>query len=250
MLEQPHTLLIEDDDNKVISDIQVKINKEYDEMKQFVEKNHHIFKIIKIKEKIKDINNVKYINHIYNCDYSKILKHSSYTNVDASNYLLNILFENLNDFFDKIKEDDEIRTLTIFILKIFDIFENNSNIVNIDEEKINSIEMSIDSVKSSKKSPLDKVQTKNPHLYIEDQDEIDAEIEVNKKNKEDKLIEMIKDDILEKDGVNATPNDIEVLKDEYLHNEEIDHEINEDEEGIDSGDIEAEFGIENDDILN
>ena len=61
---------------------------------------------------------------------------------------------------------------------------------------------------------------------------------------------MIKDDILEKDGVNATPNDIEVLKDEYLHNEEIDHEINEDEEGIDSGDIEAEFGIENDDILN
>ena len=243
MLDNTLFLDIEDDDDKVKKEIQDKISNEYKDFTQFTTKNTHIFSKIKFKETIKEINNIDYINHIYNCDYSKVVKHSQYTSVDASNYLMSILYNNLNNFFKEMKNEEEVRTLTLFILKIFDKFENYGNIVNVDEEIISSIQSSIDSAKLSKQSPLDKVLTNNPHTYIEDKDAIDAEKEVNMKDKVGKIENMIKDK-LDSEGEETTPNDIEDMKDDILHQEHIDMEIEADEEGIDSGEIEAEFGLE------
>jgi hypothetical protein len=250
MVKVNRELKIEDDDKKVIEEIQLKILNENTDFIQFTTKNKDLFDMIYIKESLKDINEIKYENNVYDCKYTKIISQSKFNANDASKLLLNILYTNLNKFYEivhkniKSSKEDYLRTLTLFILNIFKKIEVNKNIFNISNKKMNEIKGSIGNklMEEDYKKQSKATNEEKEFVKVTGSDSIENDItkkmenEIKKKDHVDAIMEKAKNELYSKEGKPPTVSQIDSYKDDYLHDEQIDDEIEQDSGLVDSAD--------------
>ena len=259
MVRGEYKINLEDDNPKVVDEIKKYIMNDNIQFIEFTEKNRDLFSLLKIKESISDINNINYEDDIYNCDYTKVIKQSKFNAVDSAKVLKNILFDNLNSFFDvvnkeiKTDKEDYKRTLTLFIIEVFKKINSTENIVNVSNETIEDIEGSISREKSKEEvqeSKEEKEFIKVTGGEIDDDSPEEIDKRMNKKDIEDKAIEIAKKEIYERDGELASISQIENYKNDLLEDQRVSAEIDQDSGLMDSGDVEENFELLQEDLQN
>ena len=213
----------------------------------FNEKNNEIFRQLKIKETADYINNISYENNKYNITYDKIIHHSKYTSVDASNLLLSILVENLNNFYDSIEKnfgEEQLRTLTLFIIEIFDKIDKNNQFNNVSTEKSTSVEHNLensisqhDSIEKSKLTDGEKQFNKVTTVTNESN-------ELEENDDDNEIIALGKHKL----GEDASEGEIQNFKNDYIEDNHTESQI-EDEELEDDNEIMDENNEEELDVL-
>ena len=190
----------------------------------FNEKNNDIFKYLKIRETSDYIDNISYENNKYNITYDKITHHSKFTSVDASNLLLSILVQNLNSFYDIIEKqfgEEQLRTLTLFIIEIFNKIDKSNKFNNISEEKSTSIENNIENSISQHDSIEKSKLTEGEKLYQKVTNVVDDNNELEENDIENEITELGKNKL----GKEASDGEIQDFKNDYIEDNLMDSQI-------------------------
>ena len=222
-------------DKKILNQLEEMVYEENKLFHVFNEKNNEIFGHLKIKETIDYINNISYENNKYNITYDTIIHRSKYTSVDASNLLLNILVENLNNFYDVIQKnfgEEQLRTLTLFIIEIFDKIDKNNQFNNVSTEKSTSVEHNLENSISQHDSIEKSKLTEGEKHFNKVTQVTDENNELEDNDNENEIIELGKHKL----GEDASEGEIQNFKNDYIEDNHTESQI-EDEELEDGNEV-------------
>ena len=203
-----------------------------------------LFKMLKFDYSIEDINNINGYPSIYNYKYTDVLKESEFTYEYASNMLVYMLLVQLNNFFrtdfsmvevnnENKKIDTNIekyRIIANFIVKMFDMINEETEIYDVSEDEYNKFEAILDYNHRRKREDKFKKLTEAEKGMIKTQlnlDTIDeyvysdytgegvADKEKENQLEDEALVDTAKDSLSKKLGREPTQNEIETFKESY-----------------------------------
>ena len=222
-----------------------KLYLEQNQLEFFFKNNFsQLFKSLKFDYSIDDINTINGHPSIYNYKYTDIIKESEFTYEYAANMLIYLLLTQLNGFFqtdlskieinnDEKKISDNIgkyRVIANFIVKMFDMINEETQIYDVSEEEYEKFQSSIDynyrrkredkfkKLTEAEKGVIKKqlnLETIDEYVYSDYTGEGVAESEKKNKLEDEILAETAKDTLSKKFGRDPTQNEIESFKEIY-----------------------------------